>query len=97
VSWTSGSHADQEPPTSLIETGTANGWVIQRREFAKPVNLHSALVPLHLGAKNLDRALRIGQETRQLSLVAALCEEKSVSAVLRVTKGWGRRQQDKRH
>ena len=96
MSWTSGNGADQKLPTHLIKTGTANSWVMQSWEFAKSLNAHSALVPLHLGAKNLDRALGVSQEIRQPCAWGAVCEEKSVSGALRLPQEYVGGQQGKK-
>ena len=77
--WTLGDGVNQELPINLIKTGTANSWVIRSWGFAKLLNVDSAPVLLHLGARDLHCILGIGQEIRQPCPLAALCEEKSIS------------------
>ena len=88
MSWTLGNGVNQELPINLIKTGTANSWVIQSRGFAKSLNVGSPPVPPHLEAQDLHYALGIGQEIRQPCPLAALCEEKSISSVLKLPQEW---------
>lgn len=75
ISWGVKNGADQKLLVDLMKMGTANSWVVQNWEFVKSMNVEPPPITFHLGAKDLEYALKIAHEIRQPCPLSALCEE----------------------
>jgi 2-hydroxy-3-oxopropionate reductase len=84
ISWGVKNGADEELLVELMKLGTADSWVVQNWEFVKSMNVEPPPATFHLGAKDLDYALRIAHEVGQPCPLAALCEERFVGGVLKL-------------
>ncbi len=84
ISWGIRNGADEELLVELMRIGTADSWVVQNWEFVKSMNVDPPPLTFHLGAKDLEYALRISQEVGQPCPLATLCEERFRAGVLKL-------------